>query len=61
MSICESGKIAETLDLHDTETFLYSFRILPIPDAALSMAVVFMSPPVVGLGNKLKSKIRSES
>lgn len=42
MSICESGKIAETLDLHDTETFLSGFRILPIPDAALSMAVVFM-------------------
>ncbi|MEI6407960.1 MAG: type II toxin-antitoxin system VapC family toxin [Bacteroidota bacterium] len=42
MSICESGKISETLSQHDTKTFLSSFQILPIPDAALPLAIDFM-------------------
>jgi predicted nucleic acid-binding protein len=42
MSICESGKISETLSLHDTKTFISGFQILPIPDDALSLAVDFM-------------------
>lgn len=42
MSICESGKIGETLSLHDTKEFLLGFQILPIPDDALPLAVDFM-------------------
>ncbi len=42
MSICESGKIGEILSQHDTKTFLSVFQILPIPDAALSLAIDFM-------------------
>lgn len=42
MSICEGGKIAETLSLHDTEEFLSGFQILPIPDTAMPLAIDFM-------------------
>ncbi len=42
MSIQESGKISATLSLHDTEEFLSGFQILPIPDAALFLAIDFM-------------------
>jgi uncharacterized protein len=42
MSICESGKINETLSLHDTKTFLSGFQVLPIPDDALPLSVDFM-------------------
>lgn len=42
LSICESGKIGETLSLHDTKSFLSGFQILPIPDAALHLAIDFM-------------------
>ena len=42
MSICESGKINETLSLHDTKDFLSGFQILSIPDDALPLAVDFM-------------------
>ncbi|NUQ24351.1 MAG: PIN domain-containing protein [Saprospiraceae bacterium] len=42
MSICESGKINETLSNHDTKTFLSCFQVLSIPDAALPLAVDYM-------------------
>ncbi len=42
MSICESGKISETLSMHDTKTFLSGFQILPIPNAAIPLAIDFM-------------------
>ncbi len=42
MSICESGKIDETLAPHDTKAFISGFEILPIPDAALPMAIDLM-------------------
>jgi len=42
MSICESGKINETLSLHDTKTFLSGFQVLPIPDGALTLSLDFM-------------------
>lgn len=42
MSVKESGKIGETLALHDTKEFLSNFQILPIPDAALLLAIDFM-------------------
>ncbi|MBK8043895.1 MAG: PIN domain-containing protein [Haliscomenobacter sp.] len=42
MSICESGKIGETLGRHDTAVFLSAFEILSIPDKALPMAIDLM-------------------
>lgn len=42
MSICESGKIDETMSSHDTKTFLSGFSILSIPDEALSLSLDFM-------------------
>lgn len=42
MSICESGKVAETLDLHETEEFLSGFQLLPIPDAAVPQTISMM-------------------
>ncbi|MBU6341824.1 MAG: hypothetical protein KGS48_10045 [Bacteroidetes bacterium] len=42
MSICENGKIGETLSQHDTKTFLSGFQILPIPNGALPLAIDFM-------------------
>lgn len=42
LSICESGKIGETLETHDTKSFLCGFQVLPIPDTALSLAIDFM-------------------
>ncbi len=42
LSICESGKIGETLSLHDTKSLLSGFQVLPIPDAALSLAIDLM-------------------
>ena len=42
MSIRESKKIAETLDLHDTAEFLSAFSILPIPDGSLFLAIELM-------------------
>lgn len=42
MSICESGKIQDTLSSHDTTSFLSGFEILPIPDAAIIKAIDFM-------------------
>ncbi len=42
MSICESGKINETLSQHDTKTILSAFQILPIPDDALLLSLDFM-------------------
>ena len=43
LSIRESGKISETLSKHNTKLFLSSFEVLPIPDAALPLAIDFMS------------------
>ncbi len=42
MSICESGKIGETLDLHDAADFLSAFQLLQIPDAAIALGIDFM-------------------
>lgn len=42
MAISESKKIAATLESHDLSSFLSEFRMLPIPDAAISESVAMM-------------------
>ena len=42
MSISESKKIGETLELHETAEFLSAFELLPIPNEAIPTAIDFM-------------------
>ena len=42
MAICESKKIAATLEPHDTASFLSGFQVLPIPDAAVEECIAMM-------------------
>lgn len=42
MSICESKKIAETLEPHDTAEFLSVFAVLPIPNEVLPVSIDMM-------------------
>ncbi|MFN0216521.1 MAG: type II toxin-antitoxin system VapC family toxin [Saprospiraceae bacterium] len=42
MAICESKKIAETLESHETASFLSGFQLLPIPDAAIGESIIMM-------------------
>lgn len=42
MAICESKKIAATLESHDLSSFLSAFKILPILDEAIPESVAMM-------------------
>jgi len=42
MAICESKKIAATFESHDLTSFLAEFKVLPIPQEAISESVSMM-------------------